>query len=132
MGPGMGGLPALGGWENATGTCNLKAMPARRAVDAVAAGEVDLVLNGRVSDLPYADTGPLSRGTIRIDAALGVLGLVVRKDEGLLAGAGRREAIAMAIDRSTLMEVFNIGGWQSSPEVVTRADRKGTSMKSSH
>src|SRR3546814_18468817 len=27
----------------------------------------------------------------------------------------------MAIDRSTLMEVFNIGGWQSSPEVVPRA-----------
>ena len=121
MPPELRGLPALAGWEEATRTVNIHAMPARRAVDAFASGEIDLVLNGRVSDLPHADTGPLSRGTIRIDAALGVLGLVVRRDEGLLADAARREAIAMAIDRETLMEVFNIGGWQASPEVVPRA-----------
>lgn len=121
LSPDMRGLPALANWEETTRKVQVRALPARQAVEAFASGEVDLVLNGRVSDLPHADTGPLSRGTIRIDAALGLLGLAVRNEEGLLARPQLREALAMAIDRSTLMQVFNIGGWQASPEVVPRS-----------
>src|SRR3546814_10090235 len=106
----MRGLPALANWEETTRKVQVRALPARQAVEAFASGEVDLVLNGRVSDLPHADTGPLSRGTIRIDAALGLLGLAVRNEEGLLARPQLRGALAMAIDRSTLMQVFNKNG----------------------
>lgn len=119
--PDMRGLPALANWEETTRKIRVHALSAPQAVEAFASGEVDLVLNGRVSDLPHADTGPLSRGTIRIDAALGLLGLAVRNEEGLLAQAPLREALAMAIDRSALIQAFNIGGWQASPEVVPRS-----------
>lgn len=119
--PDMRGLPAIANWEEATRKVSVRTLPARQAVEAFASGEVDLVLNGRIGDLPHADTGPLSRGTIRIDATLGLLGLAVRSEEGLLARAPLREALAMAIDRSTLMQAFNIGGWQASPEVVPRS-----------
>jgi hypothetical protein len=38
----------------------------------------------RIDALPLADTGPLSRGTVRLDPALGLFGLQVRRAEGLL------------------------------------------------
>ena len=114
------GLPARAGWEELVRPIRLRAMSASAAVEAFAEGEVDLVLNGRLTELPLANTGPLTRGTIRLDAALGQLGLVVRSETGLLADPALREALSMAIDRSDLMEPFNIGGWQPSTGIVPR------------
>ena len=76
------------------------------------------MLGGRIAALPLADTGPLSRGTVRIDPALGLFGLRVVRARGLLATAQGREAIAMAIDREALIEPFNIGGWVPTTRVV--------------
>jgi ABC-type oligopeptide transport system substrate-binding subunit len=120
MAPDMRGLPAIEGWEERTRAINLRTLQANEAVDAFASGGLDLVLNGDVSSFPLVDIGPLSSGTIRIDATLGLFGLVVRSEEGLLAQARQREAISMTIDRSSLMQPFNIDGWQSSSDIVPR------------
>jgi ABC-type oligopeptide transport system substrate-binding subunit len=119
--PNMRGLPAFETWEESVRQIEVRAMPAADAIDAFASGEIDLVLNGRVAAFPLVDIGPLSSGTIRLDAALGLFGLVIRSEEGLLALPSRREALSMAIDRSALIQPFNIDGWQSSHDIVPRA-----------
>lgn len=108
------GLPSRENWESSARELILQALPAAQAVEAFSAGDVDLVLNGQIADLPLADTGPLTRGTVRLDAALGIFGLIVRNERGILSEPALREAIAMAIDRTDLMQPFNIGGWRSA------------------
>lgn len=113
------GQPEVPGWEEVVRLVRVRAMPAAEATEAFDDGAVDLVLNGQIQNLPLADVGPLSRGTVRLDAALGLFGLRVRSNgEGFLADAARREAIAMALDRRALLEPFNIGGWVATTRVV--------------
>lgn len=108
------GMPAREGWEELVRPLILRAMPVEQAVDAFSSGEVDLVLNGQIAGFPLADTGPLSRGTIRLDGARGLFGFVITNDDGFLGDPLRREALSMAIDREGLMQPLNIGGWQSA------------------
>ncbi|MEC9065895.1 MAG: ABC transporter substrate-binding protein [Pseudomonadota bacterium] len=112
------GLPEVPEWNERIRQVHVRALPARAAVDAFDAGEADLVLNGTLANLPLADVGALSRGTVRLDAALGLFGLRVRSGEGLLGDAARREALAMAIDRPQLLQPFNIGGWVPTTRIV--------------
>jgi ABC-type oligopeptide transport system substrate-binding subunit len=112
------GLPAREDWEDLARPLNVEARSARQAVDAFSRGEVDLVLGGSIVDFPMAEAGPLSRGTIQVDPALGLLGLVIRDDTGLLADPARREALSMAIDRGSLILPFGLGGWQSSTWII--------------
>ncbi|ANY18767.1 Periplasmic oligopeptide-binding protein precursor [Tsuneonella dongtanensis] len=112
------GLPTSDDWREGTRVLALEAMPARQAVDAFSAGDVDIVLGGTIVDLPLAPTGPLSRGNIRLDAARGLLGLRVLRAEGLLAEPARREALALAIERETLLAPFNIAGWIPSTRIA--------------
>ena len=123
------GFPAREQWQSRARQVAVSAMPANSAVDAFAAGEVDLVLNGRLSNLPLADTGPLTRGTIRLDAALGVFGLVVRSDDGFLAEPLNRQALSLAVDRSNLLQPFNVGGWQSTSWIVPRELANGAAAQ---
>jgi ABC-type transport system substrate-binding protein len=116
--PSERGLPQDEEWQVQVRAVELVPSQAAQAVALFDAGSVDLVLGGRVDSLPLADVGPLSRGTVQLDAALGLFGLQVRRAEGLLETLGGREAIAMAIDRPTLMSSFNIGGWVPTSRVV--------------
>lgn len=108
------GLPARQNWGAITRPLFLRPLPAERAVSAFASGDVDLVLSGTLAHLPLADTGPLSAGTVRLDAPLGLFGLQVNSAQGVLQEAPLREAFAMAINRGDLMQPFNFGGWQAS------------------
>jgi len=112
------GLPARENWEEIARTITVRAMPIETSVNAFSNGDVDLLLNGRLFDFPRAEQGPLSRGTVQVDPALGVFGLVFRNDDGLLADSGRREALSMSIDRSALIEPFGLGGWQPTSWIV--------------
>ncbi len=112
------GLPARENWRQGTRILAFRALPARGAVDLFGAGDVDLVFGGTIVDLPLAPTGPLSRGTVRLDAAQGLLGLKVLNEDGVLADPARREALAMAIERETLLAPFNIAGWNPSTRIV--------------
>ncbi|ABC64918.1 ABC transporter substrate-binding protein [Erythrobacter litoralis] len=112
------GLPARPEWSEDALTISLRAMSAGAAVEAFRNAEVEAVLNGRLSTLPLADLGPLSRGTIRLDAALGLFGLTFNNADGLLAEASRREALSMAIDRPALLAPFNVAGWIPTTRIV--------------
>jgi len=112
------GLPAREDWEALARPLSVEALAAPEAVAAFSRGEVDLVVGGSIIDFPLAEAGPLSRGTIQVDPALGLLGLVVRSDKGLLADPARREALSMAIDRAALIQPFGLGGWQASTWIV--------------
>jgi len=115
------GFAAREDWQELARDVYVQALPAQQAVEAFGNGNADLILNGRLADLPMADTGPLTRGTVRVDAAWGQFGLTVRTEEGLFASPSLREALSMAIDRSDLMQSFNIGGWVPSDEIVPRS-----------
>lgn len=112
------GLPEEPDWKARHRTLRAATMPASAAVEAFEAGSVDLVLNGRLASLPLADTGPLSRGTVRLDGAIGLFGLRVVAAEGFLADPARREALAMAIEREALMTPFNVAGWAPTSRIV--------------
>ncbi len=119
--PEMRGLPAREDWEALARPVELRALQGRTAVKAFSSGQVDLVLGGRVAQLPMAETGPLSRGTIRLDAALGIFGLMPRNERGVLEDPGMREALSMSIDRGAIARVLNIGGWEPSTWIVPRS-----------
>lgn len=112
------GLPAREDWEEVARGVSVRAMPARQAVEAFSEGDADLVLDGRLSSFPLAQVGPLSRGAIQVDPAQGLLGLVIRTDNGLLGTSERREALSMALDRQELIQPFGIGGWQPTSWIV--------------
>ena len=116
--PAERGLPQMEDWQRGYRDLAITAMTAQEATDAFANASVDVVLGGRLSTLPLADTGPLSRGTVRVDAGFGLFGLLILNEEGLLADSANREALSMAIDRSELVAPFNIGGWSPSTRIV--------------
>jgi ABC-type oligopeptide transport system substrate-binding subunit len=115
------GLPMSEDWREGTRILAVRALPAEQAVKAFSDGAVELVLDGRLANLPLADVGPLSRGTVRLDAAQGIMGLRVANAEGLLAEPARREALSMAIERESLLAPFNIAGWTPSSRLVPSA-----------
>ncbi|MBU7579331.1 MAG: peptide ABC transporter substrate-binding protein [Porphyrobacter sp.] len=108
------GLPAREDWEDVARPIAVRALSAERAVAAFSRGDVDLVIGGSIVDFPQAEAGPLSRGTIQVDPALGLLGLTVRRETGLLADPALREALSMAIDRAGLIQSFGLNGWRES------------------
>ena len=116
--PGQRGLPEDEEWQDDVRPLRLFAREGAAAVDAFYNGDVDLVLGGQVGYLPLIDLGPLSRGTARLDPALGLFGLQVRRANGPLADRGVREAIAMALDRDALAALFNVGGWTPTTRIV--------------
>ncbi len=112
------GFPAREDWEEQFRQLTFRAMPAGDAVQAFSGGDADLLLNGTLATFPMAQLGPLSRGNIQVDPSLGVLGLVIRNDEGILANVEVREALSMAIDRTALIAPFGLGGWQPTTWIV--------------
>jgi oligopeptide transport system substrate-binding protein len=119
--PEMRGLPQEEGWQEHVRPVRLRALSARAALDAFGEGDVDVVLGGSVGSWPLADPGPLSRGTLRIDPAVGLFGLHVQRNSGFLERTENREALAMAIDRTALLAPFNIGGWTPTNRIVPAA-----------
>ncbi|OBX19830.1 peptide ABC transporter substrate-binding protein [Erythrobacter sp. QSSC1-22B] len=116
--PEQRGLPEQPDWDETVHPLRIYAVDARNATDGFSSGRYDLVLNGRLVDLPLADIGALARGTIRLDATKGLFGLDVLRASGFLSVPANREALAMALDRAALIEPFNIGGWIPTTRVV--------------
>ena len=116
--PQLRGLPEQPGWEDTVGEVRIRAVNAEQATEGFSQGDFDAVLGGRLANLPLASTGPLSRGNVRLDAAIGLFGLDVLKPAGFLGVTANREALAMALDRPGLMQPFNIGGWFPSTRIV--------------
>jgi ABC-type oligopeptide transport system substrate-binding subunit len=105
-------------WSGRTRDLILHALGAPQAIKLFDDGKVDVVLGGQIDSLPLVDTGPLSRGTVRLDRVVGLFGLEVVDAGGTLKDPSMREAVAMAIDRAALIAPFNIGGWDTTTRVV--------------
>lgn len=112
------GLPEDENWQEQVREIHLTATSGAAALAMFDNGDVDVVLGGGLAQMPLVDTGPLSRGTVRIDPALGLFGLLIRNDEGLLADEALREALAMALDRDALLSSYNVAGWELTTRVV--------------
>jgi ABC-type transport system substrate-binding protein len=112
------GLPLTEDWQEFARSIRLHALTSEQATERFANGEIEVVLGGTLGDFPLVDTGPLSRGTVRVDPAYGLFGLQVRRARGVLETPELREAFAMVIDRSELMEPFNLGGWVATTRIV--------------
>ncbi|WP_233991992.1 ABC transporter substrate-binding protein [Porphyrobacter sp. AAP82] len=114
------GLPARQDWEEVARPIAVRALAAGAAVEAFARGDVDIVLGGSIVDFPQATAiaGPLSRGTVQVDPTVGLFGLTVRREAGLLSDPARREALSMAIDRQALIQAFGLGGWRENSWIV--------------
>lgn len=112
------GLPEEEGWRDDVRDIRVSGMEPRAAIARFDEGDIEVVLGGRLDNLPLADLGPLSRGTVRLDPAIGLFGLRVRRERGALATPELREALAMAIERPALAAAFNVGGWVPTTRVV--------------
>jgi oligopeptide transport system substrate-binding protein len=112
------GLPVEADWQAHVRPVAISALDVRAAIAAFEDGKAEVVLGGRLGGWPLADPGPLSRGTRRLDPAIGLFGLLVRQEGGFLSRVENREALAMAIDRTALLAPFNIGGWLPTTRVV--------------
>lgn len=96
----------------------VRAYSSRDAIDSFANGQVDVVFGGRYENLAMVELGPLSRGAIRVDPAIGLFGLVVGRETDFLSQPELREALSMAIDREALIEPFGLDGWQPTTWIV--------------
>jgi ABC-type transport system substrate-binding protein len=115
------GLPQESDWQKRVRPLEIHALDARTALAAFDQGQVDVVLGGTLGSWPLADPGPLSRGNLRVDNALGLFGLQVERESGFLAKPENREALSMSIDRQALLAQFNIGGWVPTARIVPAA-----------
>ena len=84
--------------------------PAVAAVQAFAAGNIDLVLGGTFADLPLTDRVKLPRNSLRFDPVSGLFGLVVTHPDGPLASAEARSILDQAIDRDGLVTALGVPG----------------------
>lgn len=112
------GLSATRGDVDDGRLLTIRALSASAAVDEFSNGNIDLVLNGDLGNLPLAELGPLSRGTIQVDPARGIFGLAFLNSNALLSDPARREALSMAIDRDALIQPFGLAGWQAREVIL--------------
>ncbi|TCD06871.1 peptide ABC transporter substrate-binding protein [Erythrobacteraceae bacterium CFH 75059] len=112
------GLAADSRWAETVRSVRIAALPAEQAVAAFNSGAASAVLGGDINSLPLLQTGPLARGTVRLNAVVGLFGLDVASRGGFLADAGNREAVALAIDRNALLVPFNVSGWFPATRIV--------------
>ena len=117
--PAERGLPDSEDWQDQVREITVIPAEASRAMALFDDGEAVIVLGGRIDHLPLVDTGPLSRGTVQLDGAIGLFGLRVRNAGGLLGDRGVREALAMALDRPALVSRYNLGGWIPTTRLVS-------------
>jgi len=96
----------------------LRGERAARALARYSNGQVDLVLGGTFADLAVVRALDPPATQIRFDPARGLFGLAVTSEEGFLASAENRSAIAMAIDRDALVAAFGVPGWRPIVSII--------------
>ena len=88
------------------------------AVAAFSAGKADVVLGGTFADVPGGGRLALGKIQPRLDPAVGLFGLAVLRQDGLLATPTLREAIAMSIDRESLAASMPDPVWTATSRFV--------------
>jgi peptide/nickel transport system substrate-binding protein len=88
----------------------VSAAAAEKAVSGFVAGEIDLVLGGSFTDLPFAHRARLPRRALQFDPAMGLFGLMPARTGGPLAVAEVRQLLSQAIDRDALVAALAVPG----------------------
>jgi peptide/nickel transport system substrate-binding protein len=97
----------------------LRGEPPGRAVARFVAGQSDLLLGGRFSDLAIARAAEPKRGTLRFDPVDGLFGLAfVANPGGVTGDVDVRRALAMAVDRDRIARILDVPGWKSATAIV--------------
>lgn len=96
----------------------LKAAPSRDAIVAFVKGEADLVLGGTFTDLPFAQSMRLPRGSLRFDPASGLFGLVPAAASGPFSDPEVRRLLSQAIDRGALVNSLGVPGLNARATVL--------------
>ena len=112
LSPSRLGQPEPENWQETVREVRLHALSADVATRRFADGTSDVVLGGRFQDYALAESAAgLSRRALRLDPVGGLFGLAVVGNAGILGTAERREALAMAIDRTALAAAIGVPGW---------------------
>jgi peptide/nickel transport system substrate-binding protein len=97
----------------------LRGERAATAVARFAAGRADLVLGGRIADLPIARVAALPAGRLRFDAAPGLFGFAFDATVSAFAAQpANRRALAMAVDRDRIARVMAVPGWSTTTAIL--------------
>ena len=112
------GLPSEEYWSERARKIELRAAPAKTAIDRFGKGDADVVFGGRLEDLPRVDAAGISRGALRMDPVTGLFGLAVLHGSGFLSAPENREAAALAIDRDAIAQLFALDGWIITTRLV--------------
>jgi oligopeptide transport system substrate-binding protein len=89
---------------------DLSAGGAEQAIAAFAAGEADLVIGGRFTDLPLAQQTKLPTGALQFDPASGLFGLTPARTGGLVADPEVRALLSASIDRDAIVAALSVPG----------------------
>lgn len=100
------------------GERRIRGETAARAVARFSIGNAALVLGGRFSDYPLAIAAATPARTVRIDPVAGVFGLIPARRDGPAGDRDIRQALAMAIDRATLVQQFGASGWTGTEALM--------------
>lgn len=76
------------------------------------AREIALVTGGRFADLALARAARPASSQFQLDPAYGLFGLAVAADSQPLADVNIRRALAMAIDRDRIVQLFGVSKWK--------------------
>jgi peptide/nickel transport system substrate-binding protein len=90
----------------------LRGEDAARAIIRFLHGDADLVTGGTIGDLPYARRADVPASRFALDPVQGLFGLVFLNDDGPLAQASVRRALAMAIDREGIAAEPLLAGFE--------------------
>jgi peptide/nickel transport system substrate-binding protein len=86
----------------------LRGEPGANAVARFDLGEAELVIGGGIADLPFVRAAEPPATSLVFDPVDGLFGLAFTSAEGPLAAPQARQALAMAVDRSAIMQAFGI------------------------
>jgi len=88
------------------------------AISRYSLDQVQMVLGGQFQHLPYLGIAKIPANAIRFDPVSGMFGLMVVEERDILSAPSLREAIAMAIDRDTLLTDLGLAQWQTTTQLV--------------
>lgn len=96
----------------------LRGERAALAVARFRAGRADFVTGGTAGDLPVARAADEVAGAIRFDPVIGLFGLAFTSDKGPLGDVAVRQALSMAVDRTSLVSGLNVPDLRPRPSLL--------------
>ena len=108
--PDVGETPTVGDQERSD--VRVRSEKASLGIARFAAREIALVTGGGFADLALARAASVASSRFKLDPAYGLFGLAVDVDSKALADVNIRHALAMAINRDRIVQLFGVSNWK--------------------